>query len=46
MLNLMKTAAVAAVAAIIGSVGIVVLTEAVDALSDKILGKSAAAAPQ
>lgn len=35
-----------AVAAIIGSVGIVVLTEAVDALSDKILGKSAAPAPQ
>lgn len=35
-----------AVAAIIGSVGIVVLTEAVDALSDKILGKSAAATPQ
>lgn len=35
-----------AVAAIIGSVGIVVLTEAIDALSDKILGKSAAATPQ
>ena len=35
-----------AVAAIIGSVGIVVLTEAIDALSDKILGKSAAPAPQ
>lgn len=35
-----------AVAAIIGSVGIVVLMEAVDALSDKILGKSAVPAPQ
>lgn len=35
-----------AVAAIIGSVGIVVLAEAVDALSDKILGKSAAVTPQ
>lgn len=35
-----------AVAAIIGSVGLVVLTEAIDALSDKILGKSAAPAPQ
>ena len=35
-----------AVAAIIGSVGVVVLTEAIDALSDKILGKSAAPAQQ